>query len=394
MPRHALGIKLQCQGLNQNMLPDYYKNLSEEEVFERINLAKEKLGKKVYILGHHYQRDSVIQFADATGDSLKLSLLARDSVADYIVFCGVHFMAETADIVNDGERIATLPDETAGCPMADSAQDKMVRRAWARLESVVPEARICPITYINSYATLKAFCGENEGTVCTSTNALDIVSWALENFDKVFFFPDQHLGRNISKLYGVEPEEILLLDRKATDEQIKKAKVILWNGCCPVHDRFQVSDIEAARAEHPDINVLVHPEVPEDVADAADFMGSTEFIIKKIEEAPAGSKWLIATEVHLVGRLAKNHPDKMVKLLGKPICMCSMMDRTSPEHLLWNLEGLVRGEIINQVSVDREIAVMAKVAIERMFELTKLKDDPKVFVDRKAGGLNSVKAKE
>lgn len=357
------------------MLPEYYKNIPQDELHERIEVARKKLGKDVFILGHHYQRDSVIEHVDATGDSLKLSLIAGEQdAAKYIVFCGVHFMAETADIVNHGKKIVTLPDETAGCPMADSAQDKMVRRSWDRLTELMPEARICPITYINSYATLKAFCGENEGTVCTSTNAKDVLIWALKEFDKVFFFPDQHLGRNTAKMLGIPKDEIVLLTRKTTDEELKKAKVILWNGCCPVHDRFQLADVEAARKENPEIKVLVHPEVPEEVADAADFMGSTEYIIRMIENAEPGSAWLVATEVHLVGRLAKNHPDKNIKLLGSPICMCSMMDRTSPEHLLWNLEGLLKGEVINQISVDREVAEQANVAIQRMFELTKKVD--------------------
>jgi len=357
------------------MLPEKYKNLSESEVFERVRSAKTKLDGKAFILGHHYQRDSVIQFADATGDSLKLSMLARDSDAEHIVFCGVHFMAETADIVNSGKKVVTLPDETAGCPMADSAQDSAVRKTWLRLHALLGDQKICPITYINCYASLKAFCGENGGTVCTSTNALKILTWGLENFDKVFFFPDQHLGRNIAKLYGIPRNQILLINPYKDDlgvelKDLERAKVILWSGCCPVHDRFKVSDIESARAEHPDINVLVHPEVPEEVADAADFMGSTEFIIRKLQEAPSGSKWLVATEVHLVGRLAKQHPDKMVRLLGKPICMCSMMDRTSPEHLCWNLESLLHGNVVNRVQVEKSIAKKSRIALDRMFELS------------------------
>jgi quinolinate synthase len=356
------------------MLPEYYKDIPQDELHERIEVARKKLGDDVFILGHHYQRDSVIEHVDATGDSLKLSLIAGETSAKYIVFCGVHFMAETADIVNQGKKIVTLPDETAGCPMADMAQEKMVRKSWTRLTELMPETKICPITYINSYATLKAFCGENEGTVCTSTNAKEILTWALDKFDKVLFFPDQHLGRNTAKQLRLTGDDIVLLTRKTTDEQLKRAKVILWNGCCPVHDRFKVSDFEEAKKEYPDMKLLVHPEVPEAVADAADYMGSTNYIIKMIEDAEPGSQWMVATEVHLVGRLAKNHPDKIIKLLGKPICMCSMMDRTSPEHLLWNLEGLVKGEVINQVSVETEVAKKADIAIQRMFELTIDKD--------------------
>ena len=362
--------------------PTAYQNLSKNVLFERILAAKKKLGSRVLILGHHYQRDDVFQFADVTGDSLKLSMeaLSRPE-AEFIVFCGVHFMAETADIVNAGKKIVTLPDATAGCPMADSAKDKDVRSVWSYLQSVIGEFKICPITYINCYATLKAFCGENDGTICTSSNALKVIEWGFRNFDKIFFFPDQHLGRNISKLYGIPSDEILLVNFRKPDlgvtvEQLRKARVILWNGMCPVHDRFMVEDIFAARSEDPSVKVIVHPEVPELVADNADLMGSTEYIIKTVSESPAGSSWLVATEVHLVGRLIRNFPDKKIKLLGKPICMCSQMDRTSPEHLCWNLESLVNGEVINQVSVDPEIIQWSKIALDRMFDITKLNDEP------------------
>lgn len=367
------------------MLPKEYRNLDEAEIFERITKAKKELGEKVFILAHHYQRDSVFQFADATGDSLKLSMVSGEQdQAEYIVFCGVHFMAETADILNDGEKIVTLPDHTAGCPMADSAPPDEVEKAWDYISSVCGGQKICPITYINCYASLKAFCGEHGGTICTSTNAADIIDWGLSEFDKVFFFPDQHLGRNIAKLKGISSDEILLINHRkeglgVTEDELRAAKVILWNGMCPVHDRFMFEDIEKARLEDPSVQVLVHPEVPEAVADMADFMGSTEYIIKKIEAAEAGSSWLVATEVHLVGRLAKNHPDKKIKLLGKPVCMCSMMDRTSPAHLLWNLEGLVRGEVINRISVDKSVIKWSKVALQRMFDLSKLRDGAKEF---------------
>lgn len=296
-------------------------------------------------------------------------------------------MAETADIVNNGQKVVTLPDSTAGCPMADSAKDPAVRKTWAYLQELMPDQTICPITYINCYASLKAFCGENGGTICTSTNAPEILDWGLENFDKVFFFPDQHLGRNIAKLKGVPEDQILqIYHRKeglgVTEEELRRAKVILWNGMCPVHDRFAVEDIEKARETDPDINVLVHPEVPEAVAAQSDYMGSTEYIIKKVSEAPAGSKWLVATEIHLVERLIKEHPDKDVRLLGEPICNCSMMDRTSPQHLCWNLESLVRGDIVNRVQVPEDIAVEANVALQLMFDLTQLKDEPKLHFSR------------
>lgn len=365
--------------------PDEYQGVDQEKLFERIKKAKKKLGSKAVVLGHHYQRDEVFQFADITGDSLKLSMEAANrSDAEYIVFCGVHFMAETADIVNDGKKVVTLPDATAGCPMADSAKDKDVRRVWAYLQSVISKSKICPITYINCYASLKAFCGENGGTICTSSNALKVIEWGFKGFDKIFFFPDQHLGRNIAKLYGIPSEEILLVNHRKPDlgvtiEELEKAKVILWNGMCPVHDRFMVEDIYKAQAEDPLVKVLVHPEVPEKVADNADLMGSTEFIIKTVSESPTGSSWLVATEVHLVNRLIKNHPDKKIKLLGKPICMCSQMDRTSPEHLCWNLESLAEGKVVNQVSVDPAIIKWSKVALQRMFDITMLNDDPNKF---------------
>lgn len=379
----------------QNILPEKYKGLDQQEVFDRIRAAKEKLGDDVFILAHHYQRDTVFQFADATGDSLKLSMLARDNTkAKYIVFCGVHFMAETADILNDGQRVVTLPDATAGCPMADSAKDKDVRRVWSEITDVMVDQTICPITYINCYASLKAFCGEHGGTICTSTNAMDVLTWGLEKYDKVFFFPDQHLGRNIAKLYGVPRDRILQIYHRrpnlgVSHEELRRAKVILWDGMCPVHDRFMIKDIEEAREKDPEINVLVHPEVPEEVAAASDYMGSTEFIIKKIKEAPKGSKWLIATEVHLVGRLAKQHPDKDIKLLGKPICMCSMMDRTSPEHLLWNLESILEGDAANRVSVEKSIIKNSKLALKRMFEITKLKDEPKIYIGKSSSKISS-----
>jgi quinolinate synthase len=365
--------------------PDSYQNIDEEEIFERIETAKKTLGDRAVILGHHYQRDEVFQFADITGDSLKLSIeAAKRDLAEYIIFCGVHFMAETADILNNGNKVVTLPDATAGCPMADSAKDKDVRRVWEYLKEIMPEEKICPITYINCYASLKAFCGENGGTICTSSNALKVVEWGFENFNKVFFFPDQHLGRNISKLYGVKSEEIVVINFRKADlglsiEQLKKAKVILWNGMCPVHDRFMAEDIHKAREADPSLKVLVHPEVPESVANEADLMGSTEFIIKCVEESASNSSWLIATEVHLVSRLAKKHPDKKIKLLGKPICMCSQMDRTTPEHLCWNLESLVKGEVVNRVSVDKSIIKWSNVALQRMFDITQVNDNPVVY---------------
>lgn len=339
----------------------------------RIRAAKEKLGERVIVLAHHYQRDDVYDHGDAFGDSLKLSRLARDSKAEFIVFCGVHFMAETADIVTEGERIVTLPDETAGCPMADMAQIHQVEKAWKQLQALLGDT-IVPITYINSYASLKAFCGDHGGLVCTSTNAPKALEYGFKQKEKIFFFPDQHLGRNTAVNQGIPLEQIVLYNPflpngGLTKEQLENSKVILWSGCCPVHNRFKVEDIVEARRLDPAIKVLVHPEVPYAVAQATDFMGSTEFIISTLAAAPPGSSWLVATEIHLVGRLIKQHPDKKIQLLGSPICMCSMMDRTSPEHLCQNLEALVKGDIVNQIIVDPEIRVRAAVALERMLAL-------------------------
>lgn len=357
------------------MLPENYKNLDPNDVSERINAAKKKLGDKVMILAHHYQRDDVFRHGDVFGDSLRLARMASENKkAEYIVFCGVHFMAETADIVNHGQRIVTLPDETAGCPMADSAAMHQVQKAWDQLQLLLGDT-ICPVTYINSYATLKAFCARNGGLVCTSTNAEKVLDYAFSKKQRVFFFPDQHLGRNTGFFRkGIPLEEMVLFNPfkpngGLTEEQLVNAKIILWSGCCPVHDRFKVDDVVKAREEDPSITVLVHPEVPFEVAKAADLMGSTDYIIRTLEAAPPGSSWLVATEVHLVGRLIKQHQDKKVKLLGSPICMCSMMDRTSPEHLCWNLEELVNGNIVNRVQVEPEIREEAFVALDRMLEL-------------------------
>lgn len=360
--------------MQQNSLPTAYQNLPEQEVLERIQNAKDQLGEKVVVLAHHYQRDDVFKFGDITGDSLKLSRLAAENkAADYIVFCGVHFMAETADIVNHGQRIVTLPDATAGCPMADTAAMHQVQKAWDQLQAILGDT-ICPVTYINSYASLKAFCGRHGGLVCTSTNAARVMDYAFAQKERIFFFPDQHLGRNVGFTKGVPLDRMVLFNPfkengGLTVEELEQAKIILWSGCCPVHDRFKVEDIEKERAANPDVQVLVHPEVPFAVAEAADFMGSTEFIINKLAAAEPGSSWLVATEIHLVSRLAKMHPDKNVKLLGKPICMCSMMDRTSPEHLCWNLEELVKGNVVNQVAVEPETREEAYVSLERMLAL-------------------------
>ncbi|MFC1655262.1 quinolinate synthase NadA [Patescibacteria group bacterium] len=358
------------------MLPEKYKALSDSETFPLIKQAKEKLGDDLFILAHHYQRDEVIQFADAIGDSLMLSQRAAKTSSKYIVFCGVTFMAETADIITDDDQTILHPDLSAGCPMADMAPASQIRKAWKELEEVIGDtSNVIPITYINSYAETKAFCGEHNGVVCTSSNADKILKWALEQDKKVFFFPDQHLGRNTAHKLSITNDQMALWQREKEygglgEEELKATKIYLWNGCCPVHERFKYDDLKAIRERDPEIKILVHPEVPEELANDADYMGSTQYIVNMIEEAPAGSKWAIGTEVHLVSRLAKNHPDKQILLIGTPICMCSMMDRISPQYLLWTLESLVNGEVINVVKVPENIAKNAVKALDRMFELT------------------------
>lgn len=358
------------------MLPEKYKALSDSECLPRIKQAKKKLGNKVFILGHHYQRDEVIQFADEVGDSLMLSQKAAQTNSKYIVFCGVTFMVETADIITSDDQIVLHPDLSAGCPMADMAPVSKVSKAWKELEEILGNMTdVIPITYVNSYAETKAFCGEHNGVVCTSSNADKILKWALDQNKKVFFFPDQHLGRNSAHKLSVTNDEMALWEREKdygglSEDKIKSAKIYLWNGCCPVHERFKYDDLKAIRKSDPEIKILVHPEVPEKLANEADYMGSTQYIADMIEQAPAGSKWAIGTEVHLVSRLAKNHPDKKIVLLGSSICMCLMMDRISPQYLLWTLESLVNGEVVNVVKVPKDIAKKAIKALDRMLELT------------------------
>ncbi len=358
------------------MLSEKYKVLSDPECMPLIEQAKKKLGDKIFILGHHYQRDEVIQFVDAVGDSLMLSQTAAKTKSKYIIFCGVTFMAETADIITGDDKIVLHPDLSAGCPMADMAPASQIRRAWKELEKVIGDtSNVVPVTYINSYAETKAFCGERGGVVCTSSNADKILKWALSQNKKVFFFPDQHLGRNTAHRLSITNDQMVLWEREKengglSEDKIKSAKIYLWNGCCPVHERFKYDDLKTIRKRDPEIKILVHPEVPEELANYADYMGSTQYIVNKIEQAPKGSKWAIGTEIHLVSRLAKNHPDKKIILLGTPICMCSMMDRISPQYLLWTLESLVNDKVINVVKVPENITQNAIKALDRMFELT------------------------
>ncbi|MBA4336754.1 quinolinate synthase [bacterium] len=355
------------------MLPEKYKALSDQQAAVRIAKAKEKLGEKVMILGHHYQRDEVIEFADRIGDSLYLSKEAAKSSAEYIVFCGVYFMAETADIVTGDDQVVILPDISAGCPMADMAPIDEVKNAWKDLESLGLTENLIPVTYVNSSAEVKAFCGEHDGYVCTSANAEGILKYIIGEGKRIFFFPDRYLSTNTARKLGVK--EIALWEREKvsgglSEDEIRDAKILAWNGYCPVHARFSCKDIDDLRARYPEIKIIVHPEVPEQVAQKADLMGSTSFIVKQIEDSPNGSVWGIGTEIHLVGRLAKQHPDKKIFLIGTPICMCSMMDRISPQYLLWVLESLVEGKVVNQVKVPEKVKGAALKALNRMYGLS------------------------
>lgn len=355
------------------MLPEKYKELSDEQAIPLIQNAKAKLGDKVMILAHHYQRDEVVMFADELGDSLYLSMKAAKSKAPYIVFCGVMFMAETADMVTDDSKAVILPDLNAGCPMADMASVGEVEQAWGDLGKFVEVNDYIPITYINSSAETKAFCGRNNGLVCTSANAEKIIKWAFDQGKKIFFFPDEHLSTNIAHKIGVS--ELSVWKRGVengglSQDQIQNSKILVWNGYCPVHIRFKPENIEQLREQNPNIKILVHPEVPKQIAEKADLMGSTGFIVKTIEEAEKGSEWAIGTEIHLVNRLAKEHSDKKIQSIGGPVCMCSHMDRISPQHLLWVLENLNNGTTVNQIKVDSDITKDALKAIDRMFELS------------------------
>jgi quinolinate synthase len=357
----------------QEPLPVEYVNLTQEEIDSRTFAAKKALGTRLVILGHHYQRDEIIAHADFRGDSYKL---AKDAAAvpdaEFIVFCGVHFMAESADILTGPNQKVILPNLAAGCSMADMANLFQVRSAWKQIHEVIGEATLVPVTYINSAANLKAFVGEHGGTVCTSTNAPTAVAWALEQGDKVFFFPDQHLGRNTGVKLGYDPEtEMVVWDPFKplggnTPEAIKSAKFILWKGHCTVHKRFTVEQIEKARVDYPGIQVLVHPECELDVVNAADLNGSTEFILKAVTNSPAGSKWAIGTEINLVSRLANEQPDKTIICLDPEICPCSTMYRIHPSFLLWTLENLVAGNVVNQIIVPEKVRADALVALQRM----------------------------
>ncbi|SCG15070.1 quinolinate synthetase [Micromonospora echinofusca] len=349
---------------------------SDPDLVARATAAKAALGSKVFVLGHHYQRDEVIQFADVTGDSFKL---AREAAArpdaEYIVFCGVHFMAESADILTSDAQKVVLPDLAAGCSMADMAVLSQVETAWDVLTELGVAADTVPVTYMNSSADIKGFVGRNGGVVCTSSNAKRALEWAYQQGSKVFFFPDQHLGRNTAVLeMGFALDDCVLYDPHKpngglTPQQLRDARMILWRGHCSVHGRFTLDSVEDVRARVPGVNVLVHPECRHEVVTAADFVGSTEYIIKAIEAAPAGSAWAVGTELNLVRRLALAHPDKQIMFLDKAVCYCSTMNRIDLPHLVWALEELVAGRVVNQITVDPDTAHHARVALDQMLAL-------------------------
>jgi quinolinate synthase len=349
---------------------------SDPHLVERAIAARTALGSKAMVLGHHYQRDEVIAFADIRGDSFKLAQAAADNRdAEFIFFCGVHFMAESADILTSKNQKVILPDLAAGCSMADMATAAQVDNCWQVLTKLGVANKTIPITYMNSSAAIKAFTGENNGAVCTSSNAMRAMKWAFEKGEKVLFLPDQHLGRNTAVLsLGLKLEDCVLWNPwkpngGLTDDQIKKAKVILWRGHCSVHGRFSVENINQVRAKISGVKVLVHPECQHDVVSNADVVGSTEMIIKTVKDSAPGSKWAVGTELNLVQRLANENPDKQVVFLDKTVCYCSTMNRIDLPHLVWVMESLVNGRLENQIVVEEKIAKYAKVALERMLAL-------------------------
>ena len=349
---------------------------SDPQLVARAVTARQQLGSKAMVLGHHYQRDEVIAFADIRGDSFKLAQAAADnSQAEFIFFCGVHFMAESADILTTANQKVILPDLAAGCSMADMATASQVADCWQVLEKVGVAKITTPITYMNSSAAIKAFTGKNHGAVCTSSNAARAMKWAFEKGEKILFLPDQHLGRNTAILsLGLSLTDCVVYNPwkpngGLTDDQIKAAKVILWRGHCSVHGRFTMQNIVEVRQKLPGVKVLVHPECQHDVVSNADVVGSTEMIIKTVTQSPAGSKWAIGTELNLVQRLANENPDKQVVFLDKTVCYCSTMNRIDLPHLVWAMESVVNGRLVNQIKVKDEVAKYAKVALEQMLAL-------------------------
>jgi quinolinate synthase len=349
---------------------------SDPELVSRARIARAALGDRALVLGHHYQRDEVIEFADITGDSFKLAQAAAEqSTAEYIIFCGVHFMAESADILTSSKQKVILPDLAAGCSMADMATANQVQECWSQLSAIGIADKTIPVTYMNSSAAIKSFTGEHGGTICTSSNAKKSMEWAFTQGEKILFLPDQHLGRNTAVLsLGLSLENCVLWNPwkpmgGLTAEQLQAAKVILWRGHCSVHGRFSVESVNEVRKRLPGVKVLVHPECQNEVVSIADVVGSTEAIIRAVEQSPPGSKWAIGTELNLVSRLAKNHPDKEIVFLDKTVCYCSTMNRIDLPHLVWAMESLVAGHVVNQIKVDPETARFSKLALEQMLAL-------------------------
>jgi quinolinate synthase len=356
---------------------DRFNLLPDEDCDARIVTAKRILGKRLAVLGHHYQRDEVFKHADYSGDSLKLSQMAANSEAEHIVFCGVHFMAEVADILTFGQRNVILPDLAAGCSMADMANLVKVRKCWSELSEVLdPDQKVTPVTYINSAADLKAFCGSHGGIVCTSSNARGVLEWSFSRREKVLFFPDQHLGRNTGHRMNIPLDEMVLWDFTKpmgglTADEIRKAKIILWKGFCSVHQMFHPQHIVKFRREVPDGKVISHPENDFEVCENSDYVGSTEYILRTVRAAEAGTHWLVGTELNLVNRLRDEMKPKgvTVQFMSPMVCMCSTMFRTDPQHLAWTLDNLVAGQVVNRIQVPREIADPARSALNLMLEV-------------------------
>ena len=362
-------------GVRWQKLPISYMRTSPDDLEKNIREARAALGSKVVILGHHYQRDEVIQFADMRGDSFKLSQFAAEqNEAEFIIFCGVHFMAETADILSTSEQKVILPNLTAGCSMADMAQTDDVLDCWDDLTDIMGSNQIVPITYMNSTADIKSLCGENDGIVCTSSNAAATFEWAYAKGEKVLFLPDQHLGRNTGLKMGIKLDEMIVWNPFKplggnSEKEIEESKLILWQGHCSVHTRFTVEQIAQARPAHPDVHVVVHPECTNEVVTAADSNGSTEYIKKLISEAPAGTSWAVGTEISLVNRIAAENPDKTVFCLDTVVCPCSTMYRIHPAYVSWVLDGLLEGQVVNQITVDDKTRKFSRIALERMLSV-------------------------
>jgi quinolinate synthase len=355
-----------------------FKLLADDACEARIVTARRALGEQAVILGHHYQRADVYKHADLTGDSLRLSKLASQTDAEYIVFCGVHFMAEVADILSKPHQKAILPDLSAGCSMADMANLAKVERAWREIADIVdPDEKVTPVTYINSAADLKAFCGEHGGIVCTSTNAREILQWSLARREKVLFFPDQHLGRWTGYLMDIPLSEMLVWDPDQpmgglTPQQIKMARILLWKGHCSVHQMFQAQHVLRWRQQNSSGMVISHPECNFEVCKLSDYVGSTDFIIKTIQQSAPGTRWLVGTELNLVNRLAEEMKPqgKMVQFMAPTVCMCSTMARIDPQHLAWTLENLVAGKVVNHIKVPAHEAELARIALDRMLAVS------------------------